>query len=374
MARIEFLSHSDMSIYFFRRPIMIALQQMGHEVFAIAPKGDFTSKLSEFNCVTYELDRASINPLIVMKNTRKLSEILAGLNLDLLQTSAHKSNVFGTYAAKQAGIKHVINLVEGLGSFYIDNDFKTKIVRFGIETLYKRALKMSDCCIFVNESDPKYFLSSGLIDASKVVKIKSVGVDTQKFDKNYVCAANLGDELSDKKIVLMIARAMWHKGVREFYEAAEILKYRTDCRFVYVGDGFDGNKSTADLKFLNSGNVLYLGARDDIPELLKASYILALPSYKEGFPRTILEAMAMSCAVVASDVAGCNEAVIDGVNGLLCEVKNSASLAAKIKILLDDKDFTRQLGCNGRDIAIREFDEKVVAQKYIEIYRKFIDV
>ncbi|MGH1601557.1 glycosyltransferase family 4 protein [Campylobacter majalis] len=375
MARIGFLSHADMSIYFFRSPIMRALQDLGHEIFAICPQGDFIKRLkSEFNVITYELDRASLNPLVVLKNSQKLTEILKSLDLDLLQTSAHKSNVFGTFAAKKAGIKRVINLVEGLGSFYIDNDLKTKIVRFGIENLYKIALNLSDGCVFVNDSDPAFFLSKNLIKKEKIFKIKSVGVDSVKFNKSAVTAADLGQNLHGKKIVLMIARAMWHKGVREFYEAAQILKHRKDCVFVYVGEGFDGNSSTADMKFLNSGNVCYLGARNDIAELLKASYMLVLPSYKEGFPRTILEAMSMSLAVVASDVAGCNEAVQNGINGLLCEVKNSADLASKIEILLDDENLAKQFGANGRAMVDSEFDERVIAQKYIEIYRKFIDV
>ena len=340
MAKFGFLSHADMSIYFFRAPIMRELKRLGHEVFAIAPKGDYTDRLkSEFNCVTYELDRASLNPLTVLENSKKLAEILRGLSLDLLQTSAHKSNVFGTFAAKKAGIKRVINLVEGLGSFYIDNDLKTRLVRAAIETLYKKALKMSDGCVFVNEADPAYFLARELIAEEKIFKIKSVGVDTLKFDENSVAAANLGEDLRGKKIVLMIARAMWHKGVREFYEAAELLR-----------------------------------GRDDVPELLKASYLLALPSYKEGFPRTVLEAMSMGRAVVASDVAGCNEAVTNGFNGLLCEAKNSADLAAKIEILLNDENLAARMGRNGRELAVREFDERAVARKYIEIYRKFIDV
>ncbi|WP_170019342.1 glycosyltransferase family 4 protein [Campylobacter sp. RM16190] len=371
MARIGFLSHADMSIYHFRSPIMRALKELGHEVFAICPKGEYVKRLeNEFNCVTYELDRASLNPFVVIKNSNRLSEILRTLNLDLLQTSAHKSNVFGTFAAKKAGIKHIINLVEGLGSFYIDNDLKTRLIRVAIEALYKRALNLSDACIFVNEADPEYFLKQNLIKPEKIIKIKSVGVDIDKFDPNRVIGANLGD----KKVVLMIGRAMWHKGVREFYEAAKILKHRSDTQFVYVGEGFDGNKSTADESFLRSGDVLYLGARDDIAELLKSSFLLALPSYREGFPRTILEAMSVGVPVVASDVAGCNEAVIDAVNGLLCEVKNASDLAKKIEILLDDEILAKKMGTNGRAMVEKEFDERDIAIKYIEAYRKFIDV
>ncbi|MCD8212645.1 MAG: glycosyltransferase, partial [Campylobacter sp.] len=275
MARIGFLSHADMSLHFFRRAIMQELKSLGHDVFAIAPQGAYTSLLSrDFNAVTYELDKASLNPIKVLSNSNKLSKILRELNLDLLQTSAHKSNVFGTFAARKAGIAHILNLIEGLGSFYIDNDVKTRLVRFAIETLYKRSLGLSEGCIFVNDADPKYFLSRNLIAQNKIIKIKSVGVDTRKFDENSVQSVDLGD----KKIVLMIGRAMWHKGVREFYEAAQLLKERSDCEFVYVGEGFEGNKSTADIKFLKSGNVRYLGARDDIPQLLKSANVVALPS------------------------------------------------------------------------------------------------
>ena len=375
MAKFGFLSHADMSIYFFRAPIMRELKRLGHEVFAIAPKGDYTDRLKgEFNCVTYELDRASLNPLTVLENSKKLTDILRGLNLDLLQTSAHKSNVFGTFAAKKAGIKRVINLVEGLGSFYIDNDLKTRLVRAAIETLYKKALKMSDGCVFVNEADPAYFLARGLIAEEKIFKIKSVGVDTLKFDENSVPAANLGEDLRGKKIVLMIARAMWHKGVREFYEAAELLRGREDCAFVFAGEGCEGNKSTADAKFLTGGAVWYLGARDDVPELLKASYLLALPSYKEGFPRTVLEAMSMARACVVSDCSGCVEAVQEGINGLICRTRDAGDLARKIEILLDDTALCERLGRKGREMVLANYDEKIVTEKYLEVYRKFIDV
>lgn len=364
--RIGFLSHADMSIYFFRAAVMRALKELGHEVFAICPNGSFVDKIKdEFSVVTYELNRASLNPITILKNSQKLSEVLKDLNLDLLQTSAHKSNVFGTFAAKKVGIKYVINLVEGLGSFYVDNDIKSKFIRFVLEQLYKRVLNLSDGCIFVNEADPSYFLSQKLIKQDKIYKIKSVGVNTDKFSQENVNQTNI----TDKKMILMVARAIWHKGVREFYQASEILKDRQDCEFVYVGDRFDGNKSSVDLRFLNSANVRYLGARDDIAELLKEAYAFVLPSYKEGFARTILEAMSMGRAVVATDVSGCNEAVINGVNGLLCEVKNPKDLALKIQILLDDEKLCQMLGKNGRDMAVKEFDERDIAQKYIQIYK-----
>ncbi|AQW86068.1 N,N'-diacetylbacillosaminyl-diphospho-undecaprenol alpha-1,3-N-acetylgalactosaminyltransferase [Campylobacter pinnipediorum subsp. caledonicus] len=369
MARIGFLSHSDMSIYHFRTPIMRALKKMGHDVYAICPNGEFVVELKkEFDVVLYELNKASLNPFVVLSNANKLAKIIKQLNLDLIQTSAHKSNVFGTFAAKKAGVKKILNLVEGLGSFYIDSDIKTKIIRFMIEILYKKSLKLSDGCIFVNKSDPRYFLKQGLIQKDKVFCILSVGVDTSKFYPK-PCR-----DFKQKKIILMVARAILHKGVCEYYQASEILSLRNDCEFVYIGDNFDGNKSSLDIEFLKSSNVKYLGARNDVCDILKDAYMLVLPSYKEGFPRTILEAMSCGVAVVASDVDGCNEAVIDGFNGLLCKVKDSKDLAKKIEVLLDDEKLALKFGENGRKLAVQEFDENIIAQKYIELYRKFIDV
>lgn len=371
MAKIGFLSHSDMSLYFFRSPIMKELQRLGHEVFAIAPNGRYTECLNtEFKTITYELDKANLNPFKVLNNSSNLSKTLESLNLDMLQTSAHKSNVFGTFAAKKAGIKVIINLVEGLGSFYVDNDIKTRFVRFMIEQLYKKAFKLSDACIFVNESDPEYMVAKKLISKDKVIKIKSVGVDSAKFDESKFQKLNL----TDKKIVLMMGRAMWHKGIKEFYQAARLLKDRNDTQFVFVGEGDSGNKSCADEAFFKDENVMWLGWRDDVCELYKSSYIFVLPSYKEGFPRTILEAMSMKRAVVVSDASGCIEAVKDGQNGLICEMKNASDLARKIEILLDDENLCTKMGEVGRDMVLREFDEKIITQKYIKAYREFVDV
>lgn len=372
MARIGFLSHSDLSIALFRAPIMRALKAKGHDVYAIAPKGIKTSQIeSEFNSATYELNKASLNPFKVLKDSDNLADILKSLNLDMLQTSAHKSNVFGTFAAKKAGIPVVLNLVEGLGSFYVNDDFKSKLVRFFIEHLYKKSFNLSDGTIFVNDADPDYFLSKNLIDKDKVFRIKSVGVNSDEFNPQNIKAY---DYKTDKKIVLMIGRALFDKGIREFYEAAGILKSRDDLEFVFVGDTYEGNKSSVTKEFLDNKNVRWIRWSDEIASLLKGAYMFVLPSYKEGFPRTVLEAMSVAKPCVVANATGLNEAINDGVNGLLCEVKNANDLAKKIEILADDENLALKLGKNARELVLKNYDEKIITQKYLEVYRKFINV
>ena len=371
MAKFGFLSHSDMSLFFFRAPIMRELQKLGHEVYAIAPNGAYTPNLeAEFISVNYDLDKASLNPFKVSKDTQNLAKVLKELNLDFLQTSAHKSNVFGTIAAKKAGIRVVLNLIEGLGSFYIDNDLKSRAVRFVIERLYKKSFALANGCIFVNHSDPRYMVDKNIITIDKVFSVTSVGVDSKLFNEEKY----KNERISSKKIILMIGRALWHKGIREFYEAADILSPRNDVQFVFAGDTFEGNKSSASKEFLKNPNVLWLGWCNDTISLYKSAYAVVLPSYKEGFPRTILEAMSMSRPCVASNADGCIEAVEDGHTGLICQMKSSVDLARKIEVLLDDENLARKMGYYGRQAVLEKYDEPIITQKYIEIYRQFIDV
>lgn len=377
--KIGFLSHSAASIYHFRIPIIKALLARGDEVFIITPNDEYATKLKALNLpfklVFYELARSSVNPFVVIKNFFSLRGVLKGLNLDLLQTNAHKSNTLGVIAAKFAGIKHCVALVEGLGSFYIDDDFKSRVVRCGINSLYKIAFKCADKFIFVNESNANFMRNLGL-NEGKIVVIKSVGVNLKHFCPLKITSeqkAHFLQSIGAKAhlpIVLMVARALWHKGVREFYEAAKLLKGRAN--FIFVG-GVDENKSCAPLNFLQNGEVLYLGKRDDIANLMNLCGIFVLPSYKEGFAQTIVEAKACAKPCVVSEVEGCVEAVRNGVDGLYCKARNSEDLAAKIALLLDDEPFRALLAQNAFKDALN-YDENTIAEKYLQIYGEVLRI
>ncbi|MBF7042485.1 N,N'-diacetylbacillosaminyl-diphospho-undecaprenol alpha-1,3-N-acetylgalactosaminyltransferase [Campylobacter volucris] len=374
--RIGILTHSAMSAYYFRLALIKALIKNNHEVIIITPKDEFSLELAKqgFNICHYELSRASVNPLVVLKNLLSLKNTLKNLNLDLLQTSAHKSNTTGIIAAKLAGIKYTFGLVEGLGSFYIDEDFKSKLVKTSINFLYKIVFKLANGFIFVNESNALFMKNLGLKD-EKIKIIKSVGVNLKQFlplqiskeEREYFLQEF---NMPNKPIVLMIARALWHKGIKEFYEAANLLK--DQANFVLVG-GRDDNKSCAPLEFLNSGDVFYLGARKDIARLLNLCDIFVLPSYKEGYPRTVLEAMACKKACVVSDCEGCIEAVENAIDGLICKSKDAKDLAEKIQILLEDEKFKNTLAKNAF-IKAQNYDENHIALEYIEFYKGFVDV
>ncbi|EAH9127351.1 N,N'-diacetylbacillosaminyl-diphospho-undecaprenol alpha-1,3-N-acetylgalactosaminyltransferase, partial [Campylobacter jejuni] len=161
--RIGFLSHAGASIYHFRMPIIKALKDRKDEVFVIVPQDEYTQKLRDLGLkvIVYEFSRASLNPFVVLKNFFYLAKVLKNLNLDLIQSAAHKSNTFGILAAKWAKIPYRFALVEGLGSFYIDQGFKANLVRFVINNLYKLSFKFAHQFIFVNESNAEFMRNLG---------------------------------------------------------------------------------------------------------------------------------------------------------------------------------------------------------------------
>lgn len=376
--KIGFLSHLDLNLYLFRLPIMQKLVEGGHEVYAVCPKGEKFDSFSEYGikAVSYEMQRNSLNPFKEIKAVYNIYRTVKPLKLDMLHTFTAKPNIYGTIAGKMAKIPTIINLVEGLGSFYVEDSFKNKVVRTLIEKLYKLVFSISDQVVFVNSDDPKYLQDKSVISVNKITIIKSVGIDTNEFDPDRInedeieiLKSDLGVE--DKIIVLMVARAIWHKGIREFYDAAALLSKNKGVQFILVGDIDEGNPSSADKIYLERGDVMWLGHRDDILLLTAMSDIYVLPSYREGIPRTLLEASSMAKPIITTDTVGCREVVTTGENGYLVPIEDSFTLAEKIASLVEHPDKRKIMGENGRIRAIEEFDIQNVVKQYMQLYHSF---
>jgi len=360
---------------------MQALLKNSHTVYAIVPRGEYTEALERegITTITYEIERSSLNPLKELVAINMIYRAIKDLNLDILHTFMAKPNIYGTFAARRAKVPVVVNTVTGLGSFFIDDSLKSKVIRKVIETLYKRVFNLSTGVIFQNRDDKELFEHSGIIKKSKSYLVRSSGVDTCYFDistVNIEDVKKLEDELKtkEKKVVLMIARAIWHKGIAEYSRSAEILN-RDNVEFLLVGGVDDGNPSNASLTWLNEQKSMnWVGERSDIKELIALSDIVVLPSYREGVPRTLLEAASMSKALVATDVPGCREVVEHEKNGLLVELKSSKSLSDAIGKLLGDEKLQGEYALSSRKKAIEEFDVKKVVSSYSEIYSKLLNV
>ncbi len=360
--KIAFLSHLDLNLYLFRLPIMMALVEKGYIVYAICPRGEKFHLFEQhgIKALEYKIKRKSLNPIKEITTIRNIYKVIKPLNLDILQNFTAKPNTYGSIAGHLAKVPLIVNAVTGLGSFYIDNSKKSKLIKKIIETLYKEANKKAQYCIFQNSDDMKYFINKKLVSKEKAILIKSSGINTKEFISEK-------KEVTTSISVLMIARAIWHKGIKEFYEAAKLLKDE-NIKFTLIGDTDEGNISCASKNFLISGNVNWLGHRDDIKEQIDKCDIFVLPSYREGVPRTLLEAASMAKPIVTTDAIGCREVVDENINGFLVPIANSKVLAQKIKLLSKDKQLRENMGKASRLKAEKEFDISVVVKQYLKVY------
>jgi len=365
-----------MNLYLFRLDIMIQLKKDGHNIIAIIPNGKYSDLIRKHNIkvIDYNLSRGSLSPLEAIKSILELKNILKNLNLDLLHTFTVKPNIFGTIAGKLAKVPKILNLVEGLGSFYIDNSLKSKIVRNVIELSYKISFNFANKVVFVNHDDPNYFITQNIISKEKVKVIKSVGINTKVYLQESVLEITKADLLKelnirkDSKIVIMIARAILHKGTIDFYKSAEILKNR-NIEFLFVGGLDEGNKFGMTQEFMENGNVKWLNWRDDIKNLIAISDLVVLPSYREGVPRTLLEACSMGKPIVATDTVGCRETVDNNINGYLIPIESPKILAKKIDLILLNRDIQLRMSKASRKKAEQEFDIRLIVQQYLDLYQ-----
>lgn len=362
--KIGFLSHLDLNLYAFRLPVMLELKRLGHTPIAIAPEGEYLQKIREagIEVAPYEIERKSLNPMKEIRAIQNIYETIKPLKLDILHTFTAKPNIYGTIAGRLAGVPKIINLVEGLGSFYLEEDLKSRLVRSVIEALYKRVFRLSNAVMFVNSDDPDYLINNGIVEPSKVIKINGVGIDTTEWRRK--------SEAKEPLTVIMIARLIRHKGVLEYLRACQNLKAKyPTVRFVYVGGEDMGNPSGLKKEiFEKFDGIEYLGERSDIKELLENSHIFVLPSYKEGLPRTVLEAMSMEVAVVGADACGTRDVVRDGQTGLLVPIKDVEALESAIEKLLTDEVLRKQLAKNGREVCKKEYDIKPIIKAHLKVY------
>jgi len=359
-----FLSHLDLNLWLFRLPIMQELVHKGHTVYAICPNGEASDSFAEYGIchIHYTISRSSLNPLKELQVIYNIYKAIKPLNLDILHAFTAKPNIYGTIAGRLSNVPRIINLVEGLGSFYLEHDLKSRVVRTVIEFLYARVFKLSDTVMFVNHDDPAYLIAKKIIDPGKVFIIKGVGIDTTLWKP-----APKHDEWIR---VTMIGRAIKHKGVYEFIDAAAILgKKYPDVSFQFIGSPDEGNRFSITENFMRAQpSIHYLGQQNNIRHILSQSTIFVLPSYREGLPRTSMEAASMELPIVTTDVVGCRESVDEGVNGFLVPPQNAQALADAIEKLILNPSLQEKMGKAGREKAIREFDIGTIIAKHLEVY------
>ena len=317
------------------------------------------------------INRGGVNALRDLVYLRQLGELMKEIRPDLVHNVTVKPIVYGTIAARSAGISGIVNAVAGLG-YAFGGGRSRRVVSFLVKRAYRIALKrpQSSKVIFQNIDDRNSFVSAGIIDASQAVLIRGSGVDLDVF--------RFSEEHADVPVVVLPARMLRDKGVLEFVKAARLLRDRgRKAHFVLAGKIDKGNPSSLHeedmTRFKQEAGVEWLGHVSDMSALYRRSHIVCLPSYyPEGLPKALLEACAAGRAIVTTNTPGCREAVRHGENGLLVEARNPQAVAEAVDRLLEDVNLRRKMGAAGRKIAENEFDVRSVVRATLDVYERVI--
>lgn len=360
--------NSAWNIANFRAGLIRGLQADGWNVVAMAPRDEHVPRVEALGCrfVEMPMHAGGTNPWHDWQLHRRYGATLATERPDAFLGFTIKPNVWGSLAAQRLGIP-VINNIAGLGTAFIRTRWLTMVARW----LYRRALRRSHTVLFQNEDDRRYFIATGLVDAARSGRVPGSGVDLVHFAATPLPTARLGEPVR----LLFVGRLLRDKGILELAQAARLLKaQKVPVQIALLGFLDAANRSAvsgADVAAWQADGILnYLGSTDDVRPHIAAAHAVVLPSYREGVPRTLLEAAAMGRPLIASDAIGCRDAVDDGVNGFLARVRDAEHLAAQIRRFVELGDDARAaMGRASRAKVEREFDEKLVVDTYRRLLR-----
>ncbi|NMY55468.1 glycosyltransferase family 4 protein [Pseudomonas sp. WS 5051] len=352
----------------FRRDLIKYLVGKDITVYAFALDYDDASKAEVKKLgavpVDYTLSRSGLNPFKDISDTIKLSRTLRSIKPDLVFCYFSKPVIFGTLAAKLAGVKRRIGMLEGLGYAFTEQPhavkLKTKILKNVQVILYKISMPFLERLILLNGDDKKDLVDAYGINVKNVDIIGGIGLDLTSYQYS--------EPPQTPVVFVFVGRLLAEKGIHEFVKAAELVREKyTDSRFLVLGgiDIANPGALTEDAldHAIKSGLITYPGHVNNVIEWLHTSSVFVLPSYREGVPRSTQEAMAIGRAVITSDVPGCRDTVVDGVNGFLTTPWSTLDLYEKMEKFMIDRKLIVTMGVESREMAMRDFDVNSVNDK-----------
>jgi len=359
--------------YGFRAELIKNLNLKNITVYAFTTDDDAfeLEKISKLGAIpiSYQLNRGGLNPLADVLATYKLAQQIRQLKPDLVFSYFAKPVIFGTLAAKIAKVPKIIGMLEGLGYTFTDQpnglSSKTKLIKAIQVFLYKLALPKLDQLILLNHDDKIDLLINNDIKVKETYILGGIGLDLNQY-KYSPATKDLPIQF------LFIGRLLKEKGIHDFIAAAQIVKEKFPQTTFTVLGGIDeanlGALTQGELtQYIDQNVIDYPGHVENIAEWIKQSHVFVLPSYREGVPRSTQEAMAIGRPVITTDVPGCRDTVIDGVNGFLVPKWNPQALAEKMIYFIEHPEQVRMMGDQSHKIAIEKFDAEKVNQRLLEI-------
>ena len=361
--RIVLAANASWNIANFRGGLVNGLREAGYEPIALTPPDAVADqRLHDLGVATVpvRIDRSGVDPVADLALLLRYRRVLKRLRPLAFFGFTVKPNIYGTLAASSLGIPVVAN-VSGLGTVFIRTGLLERIV----SALYRLAFRRAAIVFFHNAEDRDLFTGRRIVAADKARLLPGSGVNLDRF-----APADLPER---PPVFLLIARLLRDKGVREYAEAARLLRRRLPgARFQLLGGLDEGNRTAIARSELQSwvdeGIIDYLGETEDVRPFIARATALVLPSYREGLPRSLLEGAAMARPLIATDVPGCRQVVEPGVNGFLCHVRDARSLAEAMKSFADLPPGERSaMGAASRRMVQDAFSEQLVVRAYLDV-------
>jgi glycosyltransferase involved in cell wall biosynthesis len=355
------------SLVTFRGPLIAAMAERGHRVIASAPSiaPGTAAALRRLGAEPREvpLANASLNPLAMVQSLRTLRRLLLEIRPDVLLSYTIKPVILGALAGRATGVPAIVSLITGVGyAFTEGGELKRRFTRLAASPLYRMALARSTAIVFQNPDDEALFQKLRLVRGeANVFRTNGSGIDLDRFEPTV---------LPERTSFLMIARLLKDKGIREFAKAAKRIKEKhPDVPIALVGrlDPSPDSLTPAELQELSRHGIDFKGELEDVRPAISGCSVYVLPSYREGTPRSVLEAMAMGRAIVTTDAPGCRETVREGENGLLVPPRDSEALHEAMLRFVRDPRLAAAMGVASRRLAERKFDVRKVNSALLEI-------
>ncbi len=371
---ILFLVTEDWYFCLHRLPVARAARDAGFRVLIATQVNEHGAVIERegFTLIPMRWRRHSLNPLHALSEVRQIAIIYRKYSPDLVHHVALKPSLLGSFAANITRTSPVVNNLAGLGHAFSSKGPISALVRagviFGLKYLFRGVNRR---VIVENADDAEYLVSRIGLDRGKVAVIRGIGVDVKRFSPS--------EEAFDGEMtVTMVSRMLWPKGVGELVEAACILRRRgQNTKVQLVGKPDTSSRVSVSeeqlLTWQSQGLVDWLGYREDVSEIWRRTHIAVLPSYyREGIPRSLLEAAACGCPIVTTEMPGCRDVVRHGINGLLVPPRDPVAIADALEQLIKDPEMRQLMGREGRKLVEEEFTEERVVKQTLDLYLELV--
>lgn len=364
MKKFLLISPKNRTVYNFRGDLIREIQKRDYDVWVTGPNTMGIAEVEALGVhfVEIPMNKNGINPLADIRYAWKLWKLLRKVRPDVTLGYTIKPVIYGAIAARIAGVDNICSMVTGAGYLFSAKTLKAKCLRIIGGMLYKMGFACARCVIFQNPDDLNEFTSAHLVNSKKCHVVNGSGVNMGHFT-----LAPLPGQLT----FFMLSRALFSKGVREYLHAARLVKQQhPEVRFMYLGAVEhmpDALTEEEVQSYVDDGTIEHFGETSDVRRYTAQCSVFVLPSYREGTPRTVLEAMAMGRAIITTDTPGCRETVREGINGFLVPVKDVKSLADRMSWFISHPTAVESMGKASHEYCAEKFDVRKVNEMMLEI-------